>query len=133
FNSKSSDALIKSFSPSPIPVEDNDYLIEEIDIFLALDDSIPPGIENDDYDSEGHNLFLEELLTNDSLPENKSFHSDRYYVPSSPSLLEKPPDDDGIYFDIEPDIGIFNDKVFNPDDLMPPGIKYGGIRSSSVT
>ncbi|GKA93705.1 hypothetical protein Tco_0815691 [Tanacetum coccineum] len=47
------DAIIKSFSPSPIPVEDSDSLMEEIDIFLTLDDSIPSGIENDDYDSEG--------------------------------------------------------------------------------
>ncbi|GKC88364.1 hypothetical protein Tco_1149013 [Tanacetum coccineum] len=57
-NSKISDAIIKSFSPSPILVEDNDYLIEEIDIFLAPNDSIPPGINNDDYDSEGDILFL---------------------------------------------------------------------------
>ncbi|GJS82489.1 hypothetical protein Tco_0749030 [Tanacetum coccineum] len=32
----------ESFSPSPIPVEDNDSLMEEIDIFLNGDDSIPP-------------------------------------------------------------------------------------------
>ncbi|GJY44361.1 hypothetical protein Tco_0432574 [Tanacetum coccineum] len=47
-NSENSDVVIESFSPSPIPVEDSDSLIEEIDIFLALDDSIPPGIKNDD-------------------------------------------------------------------------------------
>ncbi|GJY29872.1 hypothetical protein Tco_0405639 [Tanacetum coccineum] len=95
-NSEIFDAIIKSFSPSPIPVEDSDSLMEEIDIFLAPDDSIPPGIENDDYDSEGDILFLEELLTNDSLslPENESFHFDRYYVPSFPRPPEKPPDDD---------------------------------------
>ncbi|GJR98218.1 hypothetical protein Tco_0270392 [Tanacetum coccineum] len=66
FNSKNSDAVIESFSPSPIPVEGSDSLMEEIDIFLAPDDSIPPGIENDDYDFEGDILFLEELLSNDS-------------------------------------------------------------------
>ncbi|GJY46929.1 hypothetical protein Tco_0435992, partial [Tanacetum coccineum] len=49
-NSEIPNAIIESFSPSPIPVEDSDSLMEEIDIFLALDDSIPPGIENDDYD-----------------------------------------------------------------------------------
>ncbi|GJY12615.1 putative reverse transcriptase domain-containing protein [Tanacetum coccineum] len=65
-NPEVSDAVIESFSPSPIPVEDSDSLMEEIDIFLALDDSIPLGIENDDYDSEGDILFLEELLSNDS-------------------------------------------------------------------
>ncbi|GJR90673.1 hypothetical protein Tco_0214684 [Tanacetum coccineum] len=92
-NSEISDAIIESFSP--IPVEDSDSLREEIDIFLALDDSIPPGIENDNYDSEGDDLFLEELLNNDSvsLPEYESFHFDSYNVPSSPRPPEKPPDD----------------------------------------
>nr|GEZ59936.1 hypothetical protein [Tanacetum cinerariifolium] len=54
------DAIIESFSPSPIPVEDSDSLMEEIDIFLAPDDSIPPSIKNEDYDSEGDVLFLKE-------------------------------------------------------------------------
>ncbi|GJX84490.1 hypothetical protein Tco_0335264 [Tanacetum coccineum] len=113
FNSKNSDAIIESFSPSPIPVEDSDSLMEEIDLFLTPDDSIPPGIENDDYDSEGDILFLEELLSNDplSLPENESFHFDRYYVPSSPRPPAKPPDD-GIYF--EPNTGVFTKVV---DDI----------------
>ncbi|GKC76700.1 hypothetical protein Tco_1127474 [Tanacetum coccineum] len=106
-NSKNSDALIDSFSPSPIPVEDSDSLIEEIDLFLTPDDSMPPGIENDDYDSEGDILFLEELLSNDSpsLPENESFHFD---IPSSPRPPAKPPDD-RIYF--EPDTGLLTTKV----------------------
>ncbi|GKE98399.1 hypothetical protein Tco_0021750, partial [Tanacetum coccineum] len=105
------DAIIESFSPSPIPVED-DSLMEEIDIFLAPDDSIPPGIKNDDYDSEGDVLFLEELLNNDSisLPEYESFHFYFYNVPSSPRPPEKPPDND-VYFDIEPDIGVLTTKV----------------------
>ncbi|GKC95626.1 hypothetical protein Tco_1161068 [Tanacetum coccineum] len=65
------DDVIESFSPSPIPVEDSDFLMEDIDLFLTSDDSMPPGIENDYYDSEGDILFLEELLSNDSpsLPE----------------------------------------------------------------
>ncbi|GJR73295.1 hypothetical protein Tco_0085660 [Tanacetum coccineum] len=107
FNSKNSDAVIESFSPSPIPVEGSDSLMEEIDIFLAPDDSIPPGIENDDYDFEGDILFLEELLSNDSpsLPKNESFHFD---VPSSPRPPAKPPDD-GIYFEL--DTGLLNAKV----------------------
>ncbi|GJV62143.1 hypothetical protein Tco_1468243 [Tanacetum coccineum] len=32
----------ESFSPSPIPVEDSDSLMEDIDIFLDGDDSMPP-------------------------------------------------------------------------------------------
>ncbi|GKA52716.1 hypothetical protein Tco_0746031 [Tanacetum coccineum] len=116
-NSKNSDVVIESFPPSPIHVEDSDTLMEEIDIFLAPDDSIPPSIENDDYDSKGDILFLKELLINDSLSfhENESFHFDRYYDPSSPRPPTKPPDDDGIHFDIEPDTRILTTKVV--DDI----------------
>nr|GEW39833.1 hypothetical protein [Tanacetum cinerariifolium] len=67
FNSKNSDVVIESFSPSPIPVEDSNSLMEEIDLSLTPDDSMPLGMENDDYDSEGDILILEELLSNDSL------------------------------------------------------------------
>ncbi|GJW44347.1 hypothetical protein Tco_0073146 [Tanacetum coccineum] len=35
FNFENSDAVIESFSPSPIPVEGSDSLMEEIDIFLG--------------------------------------------------------------------------------------------------
>nr|GEU42169.1 hypothetical protein [Tanacetum cinerariifolium] len=95
FNSKNSDAIINSFSPSPILVEDSDSLMEEINLSLTPNDSMPPGIENDDYDSEGDILILDEFLSNDSLslPENESFHFD---VPSSPRPLAKPPNN-GIY------------------------------------
>ncbi|GKG31255.1 hypothetical protein Tco_0423743, partial [Tanacetum coccineum] len=80
--------------------------MEEIDLFLTPDDSMPPGIENDDYDSEGDIIFLEELLSNysPSLPENESFHFDD---PSSPRPPAKPPDDD----EIEPDTGVLTAKV----------------------
>ncbi|GJV90288.1 hypothetical protein Tco_1538101 [Tanacetum coccineum] len=64
-NSENVDTIIESPSPSLILVEDSDSLMEEIDLFLASDDSMPPGIENDDYDSEGDICFLEELLSND--------------------------------------------------------------------
>ncbi|GKG29720.1 hypothetical protein Tco_0419618, partial [Tanacetum coccineum] len=74
-NSEIADTIVESLSPPPIPVEDNDSLIEEIDLFLASDDSMPLGIEIDDYDSEGDNIrFLEELLSNDSLPFPKMSH-----------------------------------------------------------
>ncbi|GJU00498.1 hypothetical protein Tco_1110836 [Tanacetum coccineum] len=58
-NSEISDAMIESFSSSSIPMKDSDSLMEEIDIFLVTDDSIPPGIDSDGYDSEEDNLFLE--------------------------------------------------------------------------
>nr|GEU29470.1 hypothetical protein [Tanacetum cinerariifolium] len=82
FISKNSDAAIESFSLSYIPVEDSDSLMEEIDLTFTPDDSMPPGIEEDDYDSERDMFIVEELLSNDSLslPENESFHFD---IPSS--------------------------------------------------
>nr|GEW69466.1 hypothetical protein [Tanacetum cinerariifolium] len=56
-NSENFDAVIESFSPSPIPVEDSDLFMEEIDSFLTSDGSIPLGIDTDYLDSEGDNLF----------------------------------------------------------------------------
>ncbi|GJS95790.1 hypothetical protein Tco_0802758 [Tanacetum coccineum] len=58
----SSDPVIASLSPSLTPFGDSDFLLEEIDAFLSLDDSIPPEIDNGIYDSEGDILFLEKLL-----------------------------------------------------------------------
>ncbi|GKC12083.1 hypothetical protein Tco_1008865 [Tanacetum coccineum] len=116
-NSEIPNAIVESFSLSPIPVKDSDTLMEEIDIFLALDDSIPSGIENDDYDSERGVLFLEELLNDDfiSLLEYELFHVDFYNVPSSPRPPEKPLDDD-VYFDIESDTRVLTTKVL--DDIF---------------
>ncbi|GKC24725.1 hypothetical protein Tco_1026875 [Tanacetum coccineum] len=102
-NSKISDAIIKSFSPSPIPIEDK-------------------------------------LLTNDSLSllENESFHFDRYYVPSSPRPPEKPPDDDGIYFDIEPDMRVLTAKAFNhgilvsKEEKSPHFLSHRGFKTFQI-
>nr|GEU60295.1 hypothetical protein [Tanacetum cinerariifolium]GEU60377.1 hypothetical protein [Tanacetum cinerariifolium] len=74
FISKISDASIESFSPSPILVEDSNSLRDEIDLSLTPDVSMPPGIEDDNYDSEGDILILEELLSNDSLSLPKMSH-----------------------------------------------------------
>nr|GEZ25193.1 hypothetical protein [Tanacetum cinerariifolium] len=91
--SKNYDAEIESFSPSPILIVDSDSLMEEINLSFTPNDSMPPGIENDDYDSKWDILILEELLSNDSLslPKNESFHFD---IPSSSRPLVRPPDDD---------------------------------------
>nr|GEY42258.1 hypothetical protein [Tanacetum cinerariifolium] len=84
-------AEIESFSPSPIPVEDSDSFMEEIDLSSTPDDPMPLGIEEDDYDSERDILILEELLDNYSLslPENESFYFD---IPSSSRPPAKPSD-----------------------------------------
>nr|GEX21657.1 hypothetical protein [Tanacetum cinerariifolium] len=66
---ENSDAAIESFSPSPIPVEDIDSLMKEIDLSFTPDYPMP-------------NNSL-------SLPENESFHFD---IPSFFLPLAKPPD-----------------------------------------
>nr|GEV20085.1 hypothetical protein [Tanacetum cinerariifolium] len=106
FIPKNSDAAIESFSLFPIPIGDSDSLMEEVNLTLTPDDSMPPGIENDDYDSEGDILIREELLSNNSLslPENESFHFD---ISSSLCPPAKPPDDD----EIKPNLGILTVKV----------------------
>nr|GEV28135.1 hypothetical protein [Tanacetum cinerariifolium] len=62
-----SDAEIESFSPSPIPVEDSDSLMEEIDLSFTLDYPMTLGIEDDDYDSEREILIFEDLPRNDTV------------------------------------------------------------------
>nr|GEZ32147.1 hypothetical protein [Tanacetum cinerariifolium] len=42
FISQNSNANIESFSPSPIPVEDNDSFMKEIDLTFTPDDPMPP-------------------------------------------------------------------------------------------
>ncbi|GJU47870.1 hypothetical protein Tco_1217425 [Tanacetum coccineum] len=123
-NSEIADTILETLSPPPIPVEDSDSLMEEIDLFLASDDSMPPGIEIDDYDSEGDIRFLEELLSSDSLPlpKNESFSLDHFDDPSLPRPPPEPPDVE-ICFNFEPDAGVVTKKVVGDisehDVLMP--------------
>nr|GEV34134.1 retrovirus-related Pol polyprotein from transposon TNT 1-94 [Tanacetum cinerariifolium] len=63
-----SDFVIESFSPSPIPFEDSDPFMKEINLFLTFDGSIPSGIDSDYSDSEGDNLFPKRLLHDDPIP-----------------------------------------------------------------
>nr|GEW70968.1 hypothetical protein [Tanacetum cinerariifolium] len=67
-NSENFDAVIESFSPSPIPFEDSEPFMEEIDLFLIYDGSIPPGIDSDYSDFKGDNLFPKRLLLDDRIP-----------------------------------------------------------------
>nr|GEZ98102.1 hypothetical protein [Tanacetum cinerariifolium] len=89
--SNNSNTDIESFSPSPIFKLDSDSRMEEINLSFNPDDPMPPGIEDDDYDSGRDILILEELLDNDSLslPNNESYHFD---IPSPYRPPAKPPD-----------------------------------------
>ncbi|GKB26318.1 hypothetical protein Tco_0865719 [Tanacetum coccineum] len=90
--------VFENLYSSPILVMDNDFLIEEVDTFLVLKDSIPLGIESD-FDSEGDIVFLENLLNNDPIPEYERFT-----------------------FDIEHDAPVINNfDELNEDECFDPG------------
>ncbi|GJW18104.1 reverse transcriptase domain-containing protein [Tanacetum coccineum] len=69
-------SIIESLPTSLIPVEDNDPIQEEIDIFLVPDDLILPGVENDDSEDE----------------DNELPNLDHQDNPSSPRPPPEPPD-----------------------------------------
>nr|GEY82101.1 reverse transcriptase domain-containing protein [Tanacetum cinerariifolium] len=89
--SDNSNADIESFSPSHIPNKDSDSHMEEIDLYFNPKDPMPPGIEDDDYDSGRDIPNLVELPDNYSLslPANESYHFD---IPSPYRPPAKPPD-----------------------------------------
>nr|GFA36127.1 hypothetical protein [Tanacetum cinerariifolium] len=104
--------IIETLLTSPIPIEDSDSLREEINTFTGTDDFMPPGIESEDYDSEWDIYFLEELLSNDSipLPENESSDFDHHDDLSFPRPPLEPPDVE-VFFDFEPDTGVLTTNV----------------------
>nr|GEV65879.1 reverse transcriptase domain-containing protein [Tanacetum cinerariifolium] len=58
--------IVSNSSPTLTPFEDIDFLLEETDAFLAIDDEpISPEIDEAYYDSEGDILLLEEFLNDD--------------------------------------------------------------------
>ncbi|GJU74960.1 hypothetical protein Tco_1266365 [Tanacetum coccineum] len=90
--------VLENPSSSPISVLDSDFLVEEVDTFLVLEDSLPPGIESD-LDSEGDIVFLYNLLNEDSIPEYERFT-----------------------FDIDPDAPVINNfDELNEDECFDPG------------
>ncbi|GKF65709.1 hypothetical protein Tco_0192226 [Tanacetum coccineum] len=77
---------------------DSDFLVEEVDTFLVLENSIPPGIESD-LESEGDIVFLDDLLYEDPIPEYERFT-----------------------FDIEPDVPVINNfDELNEDECFDLG------------
>ncbi|GKE49433.1 hypothetical protein Tco_1480691 [Tanacetum coccineum] len=64
------DPIVSTSSLTLTPFGDSDFLLEEVDAFLALDDDpTSPEIDDSYYDSEGDILLLESFLNDDpSLP-----------------------------------------------------------------
>ncbi|GJY80211.1 reverse transcriptase domain-containing protein [Tanacetum coccineum] len=85
------DPILSTSSPSLTPFEEGDFILEEIEACLT-NDSIPPGIDDDNFDPEGDLLLLEKLLNDDPsspLP-LKELHVEELKIvnPSLPSILE---------------------------------------------
>nr|GEY58645.1 hypothetical protein [Tanacetum cinerariifolium] len=132
FVSEKSNAEIESFSQSPIPVEDSDSFMEEIDLSFNPDDPMPPNIEEDDYDSERDILIRKELLDNYFflLPENESFYFD---IPSFSRPPANPPDGNSGILNIKmmgdisdqkvPMITLVLNQEKSPDLLSHRGLK----------
>nr|GFA89876.1 hypothetical protein [Tanacetum cinerariifolium] len=97
----------------------NDSFLEEADLFLVSDNSIPPGIENVSDDPEGDIRFLEELLINDSILSHESSDSNFKDIPLIPRPPPEPPDDN---FDLEPEvISAVMEDIDEPDEHFNPG------------
>ncbi|GJZ21665.1 reverse transcriptase domain-containing protein [Tanacetum coccineum] len=63
------DPSISTSSPTLTPFGDSDFLLEEVDAFLALeDDPTSPEVDDSYYDSEGDILLLESFLNDDPSP-----------------------------------------------------------------
>nr|GEV02515.1 hypothetical protein [Tanacetum cinerariifolium] len=109
--------IVETLPTSPIPVKDGDSHREEKNMFTSTDDLMPPGIESDDYDSEGDIHFLEELLVNDSipLPKNDSSYFDDHDDLSFPRPPSEPPDVE-FFFDFQPNLGELISAVMNNID-----------------
>nr|GFB31216.1 hypothetical protein [Tanacetum cinerariifolium] len=112
---ENSNAEIESFSPSPIPIEDSDSHMEEINLSFKPDDPMPPSIEDDDNDSEGDNLFLERLLHDDPIPLSDTLDFSNvvrvflpfFTYPVTSSILLPPGSEDTIF-----DPGITINRLF---------------------
>ncbi|GJW59233.1 hypothetical protein Tco_0105964 [Tanacetum coccineum] len=63
------DPIVSTSSPTHTPFGDSDFLLEEVDAFLALeDDPTSPKVDDSYYDPKGDILLLESFLNDDPSP-----------------------------------------------------------------
>nr|GEW98115.1 reverse transcriptase domain-containing protein [Tanacetum cinerariifolium] len=80
-------------SPTLTPFEDSDFLLEEIDAFLAIeDDSVSLEIDDSYYDSEGDILLFEEFLNYDPSPPLPSKELKFVEPKTKKSSIDEPPE-----------------------------------------
>ncbi|GJT00287.1 reverse transcriptase domain-containing protein [Tanacetum coccineum] len=88
------DPIITCSSPSFTPFEGGDFVLEEIEACLS-NDSIPPGIDDADFDPEGDIRLLEKLLNEDpssTLPLLKNDDLKQVDVTMTKPSIEEPPE-----------------------------------------
>nr|GEY21607.1 hypothetical protein [Tanacetum cinerariifolium] len=92
----------------------NDSLLEEADLFLVSDNSIPPDIENVANDPEGDIRFLEELLIDNFILSHELSDSN---FEDNPLISRPPPEPPDDNFDLEPEvISIVMEDIDEPDE-----------------
>nr|GEU57983.1 reverse transcriptase domain-containing protein [Tanacetum cinerariifolium] len=101
------DPTISTSSPTLTPFGDSDFLLEEVDAFLALEDDLTsPKIDHSYYDTKGDILLLEAFLNDDpSLPPPTQgmLKSRTYLLISNTHFLEG---DDKLPFIIAKDLSV---------------------------
>ncbi|GJV33078.1 hypothetical protein Tco_1393478 [Tanacetum coccineum] len=114
------DLIVSTSSPTLTPFKDSDFLLEEVDAFLALEnDPTSPEVDDSYYDLEGDILLLESFLNDD------------------PSL---PPPTQGNYLpEIQKELKVYkakNDKssIDEPPEVelkdLPPHLEYAFLKGN---
>ncbi|GKE01197.1 hypothetical protein Tco_1389180, partial [Tanacetum coccineum] len=120
-------------SPSLIPVETSDALLEEFADELALLEPFPPRIGDDDFDMEGDILLLEKFLNDDPsspLPPKK-FNFEKLKMikssiddfPSLDVLEEKSVTFSNLLFDSNDDFTSSDDESLSNEDVPEDNVK----------
>nr|GEW63165.1 reverse transcriptase domain-containing protein [Tanacetum cinerariifolium] len=96
------DPIVSTSSPTLTPFRDSDFLLEEVDAFLALeDDPTSPEVDHSYYDTKGDILLLEAFLNEDPslLPPNQGMYLPQirkelkiYEAKNDKSLIDEPPE-----------------------------------------
>ncbi|GJT72094.1 reverse transcriptase domain-containing protein [Tanacetum coccineum] len=89
-NPTSTDPMIATSFPSITPFRGGDFILEEIENYLS-NGSIPPGIDDEDFDPEGDICLIEKLLNEDpfQLP---PMDLKQVEVTKAKSSIEEPPE-----------------------------------------
>ncbi|GKC33960.1 reverse transcriptase domain-containing protein [Tanacetum coccineum] len=91
-HTSSSDPILSFTTPSFTPFEGGDFILEEIETFLQTLNEFTD-LDDDFYDTEGHILYLEQLLNEDpslTLPPKKN--EDLKEVTKAKPSIEEPPE-----------------------------------------